>query len=1121
MTPTYRFFPWVRRGLSAALPEAAGPLPVRALARVKITITPEIVEEREIRLLGPGDIVGIDPRLIVRTEPRAGIHDFEPNYMAAIEFDAPELPWLFTPAGAGPDGRLQPWIVLIVLDREKVDPPRVTRNRPMPFIKVPGALPDTELPRLADSWAWAHAQRLVAAGDSGADSQEFLETPDLNVSRLVCPRRLAPNRQWLACVVPTFDAGVATGLGVPRANPDSPLQPAWSPGRSDLELPVYFHWEFETAEAGDFEFLARRLQFVRATANDISPEAQRRARVYLGAVDGKADTLALMPADSPASYARVDAPLEMIDRQHPNTSEASQPYAVAVARATAPAVEGTDELLPPIYGDRHARRFTVDPAQMGARWLDELNLDPRTRLAARFGGDTVRRFQEDLMQAAWAQVGDVLAANAQLSRSRFLALVAQRGIERHVANLPAERFLAVTSVMHGRVRAGDLTVRGRVAATSLADAAFDPALRRLTSPVGRLSRAVARGFPLNQRTVVSHALARGIAQALQRSEVAVDPSVTPRDGISGLRLAALVTEQQPVTPGMRWTAGPGAEGATFDAAILSRAAGDTTASVAPRPDLATVGVLTESHLKSLASAAQTTGQSYQSVMEQVMSAARSAPDATYFAFQRASVFEPQRLVAIEQSWEGALSVFDFEKGTRTQLFTVDSSVSQDAAALTQVVASTPRMALATGEHTARVETVAGRPDIRFTIRENRFASSHVPVVRRAANLLNAIFPSPSVEIAGSRVPAEEKLFDVVIPAPLRDATAIANVSAALNQLGRAQPAAVAEPVFIKADMRAAEGGMADGVLLAIQPQQTFRARVSSMVKAPLWLRAPDADVLDPIVLAPVFSVSFAELLARTAPDRFLPPDLDLPDEAITVLRTNPRFVGAFMVGANHEMNRELIWRTYPSDGRGTPAKRFWNWFEPSRRDVDAIHAWLEPGPLVARVLNGVAQVVLVIRGRLLRRYPNTIVLAWRAQRRGALAAVPDDPLIRRTVLREPSFKTLVEPDIALVGFDLTVQEFASADDPLGWYIVLQEPITEPRFGLDEPGTPAGRRHSRNDLNWSSTGVVSGGHLAAVGGVLAGSRTSADIANRLLQRPVRVAIHSTQIAPALEGWRDVT
>ena len=49
-------------------------------------------------IFGPGDVVGIDPRQIIRTEPRPFTSNFEPNYLCGIEFDAPDLPWLFTPA---------------------------------------------------------------------------------------------------------------------------------------------------------------------------------------------------------------------------------------------------------------------------------------------------------------------------------------------------------------------------------------------------------------------------------------------------------------------------------------------------------------------------------------------------------------------------------------------------------------------------------------------------------------------------------------------------------------------------------------------------------------------------------------------------------------------------------------------------------------------------------------------------------------------------------------------------------------------------------------------------------------------------------------------------------------
>ena len=50
----------------------------------------------------------------------------------------------------------------------------------------------------------------------------------------------------------------------------------------------------------------------------------------------------------------------------------------------------------------------------------------------------------------------------------------------------------------------------------------------------------------------------------------------------------------------------------------------------------------------------------------------------------------------------------------------------------------------------------------------------------------------------------------------------------------------------------------------------------------------------------------------------------LPANAITLMATNPRFVEAFLVGANHEMNRELLCRTFPTDRPGTAFHHFWD-----------------------------------------------------------------------------------------------------------------------------------------------------------------------------------------------------
>ena len=48
-----------------------------------------------------------------------------------------------------------------------------------------------------------------------------------------------------------------------------------------------------------------------------------------------------------------------------------------------------------------------------------------------------------------------------------------------------------------------------------------------------------------------------------------------------------------------------------------------------------------------------------------------------------------------------------------------------------------------------------------------------------------------------------------------------------------------------------------------------------------------------------------------------------PNDFIMAVQTNPRFVEALMVGANHEMGREMLWQGFPTDQRGTPFQHFW------------------------------------------------------------------------------------------------------------------------------------------------------------------------------------------------------
>ena len=130
---SYQFLPWVRRGLAVALnnPDNLGTqplLPARASAPVGVTLaganagTP--INPLQMALHGPGDVIGIDTRLVLRTDPKPQARNFEPNYLAIVDFDPPDFPWMLTPAQANADDRLRPWLVLVVLDRARTGAPK-------------------------------------------------------------------------------------------------------------------------------------------------------------------------------------------------------------------------------------------------------------------------------------------------------------------------------------------------------------------------------------------------------------------------------------------------------------------------------------------------------------------------------------------------------------------------------------------------------------------------------------------------------------------------------------------------------------------------------------------------------------------------------------------------------------------------------------------------------------------------------------------------------------------------------------------------------------------------------------------------------------------------------------
>ena len=233
---------------------------------------------RQVPMMTPGDVVGIPSRQVIRCTPVNGLIDAEPNYLATIEFDAPDLPWMFSRKTT--NGPVQPWIALAVVDVTDLATDPLSPSPVGTQLTIDAA----QLPNPAEAWMWAHGQ-LLGADTVPAD-------PARSLSRLVSSRKLEPNRRYLACVVPIFAAGKTAGLGIDPGDARTSMDFAWGASSGDVTLPVYYFWRFGTGPNGDFESLVRRLRGV-----PLPPGLGRRTLLLDAGMSG-------LPAALPGRFAR-------------------------------------------------------------------------------------------------------------------------------------------------------------------------------------------------------------------------------------------------------------------------------------------------------------------------------------------------------------------------------------------------------------------------------------------------------------------------------------------------------------------------------------------------------------------------------------------------------------------------------------------------------------------------------------------------------------------------------------------------------------------------------------------------------------------------------------------------
>jgi len=371
-------------------------------------------------------------------------------------------------------------------------------------------------------------------------------------------------------------------------------------------------------------------------------------------------------------------------------------------------------------------------------------------------------------------------------------------------------------------------------------------------------------------------------------------------------------------------------------------------------------------------------------------------------------------------------------------------------------------------------------------------------------------------------------------------------AAAVTMLKRATVPPASGPILEPVDLPA----LGNTVVAALDPAKTIGASVSGRLKpAPGIMRSED-DALQELMAAPEFAQPMYEPLRDLGQDWLLPGLEKVPQNTMSLLVTNQRFIEAYMVGLSHEMGRELLWNEYPTDQRGTYFRQFWDvsgyvpppgeTLDPELlKDIDRIHEWPRASALGAHTSRrpppGGEHLVMLVRGELLRRYPNTIVYAAKAKRGATGRALGDEE-------RHPVFRGSLKPDVTFFGFELTADEARGSPSPTaadGWFFVLQEQPSEPRFGLDIAQTYGGQPATWDALSWGDlapdaaaldaithidlTSALPDTTLAvqasadvvwratAAGGAR-GSRAS-DLAYITLQLPVRIAIHGSRMLPS--------
>lgn len=567
--PKYTFLPWLKQGIANEITEvddkgvSTTGNQGRALMQVNLDITANGAStqvrrvSKDVQLLGPGDILGMNADAVIRTEPYNGISNFEPNYLASIDFYDEDFAWRYTPAKANDvTNQLRPWLFLFVLksDEFTLSPGSSTA---LPSITIAAGKDAAFLPKAdeIDTWAHVHVDQDLMPGAIPGSSiklakQELTdlinENPNKAHCRIIAPRKLEANVDYTVFLVPSFETGRLAGLGVADTDIAAvPAQaPSWGTNAPHLfvpdQWPVYYNWSFSTGASGDFEGDVLKLQQLaiddprigRQTIDLQDPGLGMSYQVELANVapltgnytkttlllDGALKIPGVEGEAYPFSDWEDDVNGSSLDNYRTSlqdlvnlgddlkastfSSTAGNSYGKQIIGGEK--VDDDPIISPPLYGRWHALKSRVNAEDSSAAgepgWIHELNCDPRHRALAGLGAKIVRDKQDDYLREAWAQVDGIDDANMLIQRTQLSIAATSAMHAKHLQSQPDEKVWTMIGSLSSRMKNGSKTYYQEAKESTLPLATQRGALRKMMRPRGPLMRRIDPTQQINSGT---------------------------------------------------------------------------------------------------------------------------------------------------------------------------------------------------------------------------------------------------------------------------------------------------------------------------------------------------------------------------------------------------------------------------------------------------------------------------------------------------------------------------------------------------------------------------------------------------------------------------------------------